>query len=71
MDREQLRQMILTEAQQIQNSVVWRFMSSQQRQLSLASQSFWAQNNSVVNAALDALVVLYVDIMRFIDSGSH
>lgn len=58
MNREQLRAKLLSGADALHNSVAWRFMSAEQRQLSTAGRAFWAADNAVTNAALDAFLTL-------------
>jgi hypothetical protein len=53
MTREALRAMLLDGADNLRNSVVWRFMSPQQRNMNIAARQFWSKDNGITNAALD------------------
>ena len=57
-DRETLRNFLLNSADKLKDSLAWRFLSDQEKQLSRCARAFWAQNTTTTNAALDELLNL-------------
>lgn len=59
MSRDQLRQIIIDGDEKLKNSIAWRMMNSEQKALLIAGEQFWAADNDVTNAALDAMLAIY------------
>lgn len=53
-DREGLRSTLLAQCDKVRNSVLWRWMSDQEKQLSTCAKTFWSANTDVTNNALDS-----------------
>lgn len=62
MTRDELRQIIKQGDEKLKNSIAWRMMSGEQRQLLLAGEQFWSEDSDVTNAALDAMIAIYDNI---------
>lgn len=58
-NREDLRAAILDGDDKLMNSAAWRFLNQQQKRLLKAGRNFWAQDNATVDAALDAMLLVY------------
>lgn len=66
MTREELRQKLLAGADRLHNSIAWRLLSAEEKNIVLCGRLFWASDNPVTNAALDAFAAIvrsYHDVM--------
>jgi hypothetical protein len=57
-DREGLRRTLVEQCDTLRKSVVWRWMSAEQKELNVTARTFWSTDSVVVNNALDAFAAI-------------